>query len=185
MTETLTPDEIEARDELFAQALMPGGMACPSSEIGWRLRAALEQAESMGARWARWALEDAAEGGLHRRGIKWLKVKIPVTVPVRDVATGEVRLATRSQFQAIKRKRDASSTTREYQQTLYVDMTADELEGLLKSTRAQIESLRINERVQAALLRLMRDAAEGSTIRQELDARGQSLEAYLADALAA
>lgn len=148
------------------------GKPFSSAELGDRLLAALQKADSMGKDWAAAIINDAARVALLGRAKRWLKTRYVV-----HTEDGEDRLVTRAAVYSLRRQIREGLVG--FQPVLIQDMTAADVERLLEMSREQLRSARLNVRNARKLKRLMDAHPTALTVGQALSAAGESLDDYL------
>lgn len=143
----------------------------PTKELGWRVAAELDRADSMGKEWAAWFIEEDREVGHVKRAKRFRDQKYVVQVP-----DGE-RMATRAQIYSIPKVSGAGHIY--YQPTLLQDMTHEELDALIAMDRQQLASARLNLRVHLRLKELMAEHPDAATVRDALAAIGTDIHKFL------
>lgn len=147
------------------------------SEYAKRFLDGIRHHSANGEKWARLVeqdLDDASFKMAQAMVKKWSR-----TVLVIHVDDGD-KLVERGTMASVKRQVATEEGIRvEHQDILYVYADREDLLQMLNSTRAQIRSLRVNERIQMALLELMDNHPEATIVQEALDAEGTDLQTYL------
>lgn len=143
----LSPEERDEYDAIMAEAgYDDDGQRRPSGEIGPRMRELLEDALQAGRPWAQYILDDDTEYGHLTRFKRWDKDRNQQKVFVGDT------VVQRAAVVGVKRKLDGD--TREWQQSLWRELTWDEIEQKLKEGVMQQYSGKITATTARRLLSL-------------------------------
>lgn len=167
----LSPEERVEYDELMYEAGFDEfGNLLPSSEIGARAVALLQDAVRAGRTWAGFVLDDALEAGCLSRWQRWKRERNKI----RTVFEGRtVPLVAVSGL----RRRDVGGEVY-HQQSFWPDMSAEELHQIISDSRSRVLAERVRIASALRLLELM-EVHGASTVGEALAAEGMSLADFL------